>query len=72
MPSQAGSRELARISRRFLPLIPAVGRIEAALLADLPGGGRQTVLLLNEDPSSLPSKFGPDFYRMLNLAYCGS
>ena len=37
-----------------------------------PGGGRQTVLLLNEDPSSLPSKFGPDFYRMLNLAYCGS
>ena len=46
MPSQAGSRELARISRRFLPLIPAVGRIEAALLADLPGGGRQTAELL--------------------------
>ena len=38
-----------------------------------PGGGRPgTVLLLNEDPSSLPSKLGPDFYRMLNLAYCGS
>ena len=36
-----------------------------------PSGGRQTVLLLNEDPSSLSPKVGPDF-RTLNLAYCGS
>jgi D-alanyl-D-alanine carboxypeptidase len=31
-----------------------------------PSGGRQTVLLLNEDPSSLSPTVGPDFYRMLN------
>ncbi|MCY7401025.1 MAG: beta-lactamase family protein [Nocardioides sp.] len=35
-----------------------------------PSGGRQTVLMVNEDPSSLPRTFGPVFLRLLNQAYC--
>jgi len=35
-----------------------------------PSGSRQTVLMLNEDPSSLPRTFGPVFLRLLNQAYC--
>ena len=34
-------------------------------------GRRQSVLLLNEDPSSLPRTFGPDFMRLLNQSFCG-
>jgi len=34
-------------------------------------GSRQTVLLLNEDPASLPQKLGRDFFELLNAAYCG-
>ena len=36
-----------------------------------PSGGRQTVLLLNEDPSSLTPNAGRDFLELLNTAYCG-
>ena len=35
-------------------------------------GSRQTVLMLNEDPGSLPKKFGPVFLDLLDDAYCGS
>ncbi|MEO6510050.1 MAG: serine hydrolase domain-containing protein [Nocardioides sp.] len=36
-------------------------------------GGRQTVLMLNEDPMSLPKKeIGPIFMQLLDQAYCGS
>ena len=34
-------------------------------------GRRQSVLLLNEDPSSLPRSVGPDFMRVLNESFCG-
>lgn len=38
-----------------------------------PHGGRQTVLMLNEDPMSLPKKeIGPIFLQLLDQAYCGS
>ncbi|SED26267.1 D-alanyl-D-alanine carboxypeptidase [Nocardioides exalbidus] len=38
-----------------------------------PSGGRQTVVMLNEDPMSLPKKeIGPTFLRLLDRAYCGS
>ena len=37
-----------------------------------PSGGRQTVLMLNEDPSSLPKTFGPHFLGLLDAAYCAS
>jgi D-alanyl-D-alanine carboxypeptidase len=37
-----------------------------------PTGSRQTVLLLNEDPSSLRPGVGLGFLRLLNRAYCGS
>jgi D-alanyl-D-alanine carboxypeptidase len=37
-----------------------------------PSGGRQTVLLVNEDPSSLAPTAGHDFMRLLNRAYCSS
>jgi D-alanyl-D-alanine carboxypeptidase len=37
-----------------------------------PSGSRQTVLMLNEDPASLPRTVGPDFLRLLNRAYCRS
>ena len=36
-----------------------------------PSGGRQTVLLLNEDPATLPPKVGRGFMQLLNAAYCG-
>jgi D-alanyl-D-alanine carboxypeptidase len=36
-----------------------------------PSGGRQTVLLLNEDPASLAPKVGRGFMRLLDAAYCG-
>jgi D-alanyl-D-alanine carboxypeptidase len=36
-----------------------------------PSGGRQTVLLLNEDPESLAPKVGRGFIHLLNAAYCG-
>jgi D-alanyl-D-alanine carboxypeptidase len=34
-------------------------------------GQRQTVLLANEDPSSLPKAAGPLFVRVLERSYCG-
>lgn len=37
-----------------------------------PSGGRQAVLMVNEDPSSLPARVGPGFLRLLDQAYCGS
>lgn len=37
-----------------------------------PSGGRQTVLLLNEDPATLAPKVGRDFMRLLDLAHCGT
>ncbi len=38
-----------------------------------PDGSRQTVLMLNEDPMSLPKKMiGPIFMQLLDEAYCGS
>lgn len=37
-----------------------------------PSGGRQTVLMLNEDPLSLPQTSGPHFFGLLDEAYCGS
>ena len=37
-----------------------------------PSGGRQTVLMLNEDPSSMPKAFGPHFLGLLDAAYCAS
>ena len=38
-----------------------------------PHGGRQAVLMLNEDPMSLPKKeIGPIFLQLLDQAYCGS
>jgi D-alanyl-D-alanine carboxypeptidase len=38
-----------------------------------PHGSRQTVLMLNEDPMSLPKKeIGPIFLQLLDQAYCGS
>jgi D-alanyl-D-alanine carboxypeptidase len=33
-------------------------------------GNRQAVVLLNEDPSSLPKRFGPGFFKLLQDAYC--
>ncbi len=33
-------------------------------------GNRQAVVLLNEDPSSLPKTFGPAFFKLLQQAYC--
>lgn len=35
-----------------------------------PGGGRQTVLMLNEDPASLAPTVGRDFMRLLDRAFC--
>jgi len=35
-----------------------------------PSGGRQTVLLVNEDPSSLSPKVGRHFMELLDQAYC--
>lgn len=35
-----------------------------------PSGSRQTVLLLNEDPSSLAPAVGQGYLRLLNRAYC--
>jgi D-alanyl-D-alanine carboxypeptidase len=37
-----------------------------------PDGGRQTVLLVNEDPESLAPSVGRDFLRVLDQAYCAS
>ncbi len=38
-----------------------------------PHGSRQVVLMLNEDPMSLPKKkIGPIFMELLDQAYCGS
>ncbi|MEO6509879.1 MAG: serine hydrolase domain-containing protein [Nocardioides sp.] len=37
-----------------------------------PDGGRQTVLLVNEDPKSLAPSVGRDFLRVLDQAYCAS
>jgi D-alanyl-D-alanine carboxypeptidase len=37
-----------------------------------PSGGRQTVLLVNEDPASLAPRAGRDFVELLDLAHCGS
>ena len=38
-----------------------------------PHGSRQVVLLLNEDPMSLPKKkIGPVFLQLMDQAYCGS
>jgi D-alanyl-D-alanine carboxypeptidase len=37
-----------------------------------PDGSRQTVLMLNEDPLSLPPTAGPVFLRLLNQSYCES
>ncbi len=36
-----------------------------------PDGQRQSVLTLNEDPSSLAQAVGPDFMRVLNQSFCG-
>jgi D-alanyl-D-alanine carboxypeptidase len=33
-------------------------------------GNRQAVVLLNEDPSSLPKSVGPRFFKLLEKAYC--
>jgi D-alanyl-D-alanine carboxypeptidase len=35
-------------------------------------GDRQAVLLVNEDPSSLPDSVGPKFFKLLDRAYCGA
>jgi D-alanyl-D-alanine carboxypeptidase len=35
-------------------------------------GNHQAVVLLNEDPSSLPKETGPQFFRLLDTAYCGA
>ena len=35
-----------------------------------PDGGRQTVLLVNEDPQSLDPKVGRGFMKLLDQAYC--
>ena len=37
-----------------------------------PSGGRQTVLLLNEDPATLAPKVGRGFMHLLDAAYCGT
>ena len=36
-----------------------------------PDGGRQSVLMVNEDPSSLPRSVGTDFMRLLDQSFCG-
>jgi D-alanyl-D-alanine carboxypeptidase len=35
-------------------------------------GNRQAVVLLNEDPSSLPKNVGPRFFKLLDEAYCNA
>jgi D-alanyl-D-alanine carboxypeptidase len=35
-------------------------------------GKRQAVLVINEDPLSLPKRFGPMFFKALKRAYCGA
>ena len=37
-----------------------------------PSGGRQTVLMLNEDPETLAPNVGRGFMQLLDAAYCGT